>query len=268
MNTDHLLAILRRAPVGFGIDETRVWLEGVNEIQSFSEVESVFLKWGLSYIETRALIALLQDKYISASENLLFDGRYEDYIKQHKFVESQSGLSISGDTSSVLDFSLFDKKLLKLKLFAVRKANVIILPKNPAFEALRINCAPKLTEIKNIECIEGLKFLSIDRCKAFLDFEFIEKLNNLYVLGISGNNRLPELDFLGEKSKIRILHLAETNAMKLKNTIDNLSKLKNLRYLSIRANQKELKLLREHFPACAINGASLNEVREREQNSF
>ncbi|MBF7093305.1 hypothetical protein IUY40_17365 [Flavobacterium sp. ALJ2] len=263
MNNEHLLAMLRNAPLGHGIDRTRAWLKDIPEIKSFTEIESVFLKRDLSFKETSALILLLQRKYIdSADEVSLSDCCYNSNIKYDKIFDIYNGLSIFGDTTSgILDFSRLDKKLLKVKICAVKKAHKIVLPINKSFEALDISYTPKLTHIDNIGQNAGMKSLSFDKCKGFLDFKFVEKLNNLRILGISGNENLPELDFLTEKSNISILHLVETNAMKLKNTIDNLSKLKKLRHLSITANPKELNILREKLPACAINNMpSLNEL--------
>jgi hypothetical protein len=263
MNNEHLLTMLRSAPLGAGVDRTRAWLEDIPEIQSFTEIESFFSSKELSSRERRALILLLQRKYIdSADEVGPLEGYYDSNVKYDKIFDIYNGLSIFGDTnSSILDFSRLDKKLLKVKVCAAKKAKRIVLPKNSAFEALDISYAPKLTHIDNVEHIKGMKSLTFDKCKAFLDFRFVQKLNNLHILGISGNENLPELDFLNEKSNISILHLVETNVMKLNNTIDNLSKLKKLKYLSINANQKELNELRERLPACAINnGASLNEI--------
>ena len=263
MNNEHLLAMLRSAPLDLGVDKIRAWLKDIPEIKSFAEIESVFLSKDLSSKEASALIMLLQRKYIdSADEVGSSDGYYNTSIKYDKIFDIYNGLSIFGDTtSSILDFSRLDKKLLKVKVCAVKKAHKIVLPKNIAFEALDISYAPKLTHIENIGRIVGMKSLSFDKCKGLLDFKFVGKLNNLHILGISGNENLPELDFFTEKSNISILHLVETNAIKLKNTIDNLSKLKKLKHLSITANPKELNQLREQLPACAINNRpSLNEL--------
>lgn len=263
MDNEYLRTALRNAPLGAGIYNTRAWLKDIPEIQSFTEIESILLSKDLSSREVRALILLLQRKYIDSADGLdLLEVDYNMNIKYDKIFDIHNGLSIFGDTTSnILDFSRLDKKLLKVKVCVAKKARKIVLPKSAVFEALDISFAPRLTNIENIERIEGMKSLSFDKCKAFLDFKFLKKLNGLHVLRISGNENLPELDFITEKSNISILHLVETNAMKLKNTIDNLCKLKKLKYLNISTNEKELDLLRKQLPACAINNkASLNEI--------
>lgn len=263
MNNEYLRSTLRNAPLGAGLYSTRAWLEGIPEIQSFTEIESAFLSKDLSSKEVMALMLLFQRKYIDSADELgLLEADYNMNIKYDKIFDIHNGLSVFGDaTSEILDFSRLDKKLLKIKVCAAKKARKIVLPKSITFEALDISYTPRLTHIENIERIEGMKSLSFDKCKAFLDFKFLQKLNNLHMLKISDNENLPEFDFITEKSNISILHLIETNAMKLKNTIDNLCKLKKLKYLNISANRKELDLLREQLPHCAINNkVSLNEI--------
>lgn len=263
MNNEYLRTALRSAPSEDCVYSTRAWLENVPEIQSFTEVESILLSKDLSSREVMALVLLLQRKYIDSADELgLLETDYNINIKYDKIFDIYNGLSIFGDaTSEILDFSHLDKKLLKVKVCVAKKARKIVLPKSSTFEALDISYTPKLTHIENIERIVAMKSLSFDKCKAFLDFKFLQNLNSLHILKISGNENLPELDFITEKSNISILHLVETNAMRLKNTVDNLCKLKKLKHLNISVNQQELDLLRKQLPACAINNrASLNEI--------
>lgn len=257
MDKEYLLDKIRSKPLG--IDESQNWLDSIPEIKSFIELEDFFDDENFSTQELSALIAIIYRRYIEGDDKgNLFDDNYENYVKHNTISDSFDGLCFFGDTSQILDLRALEKKLLKIKVGAARKVSKIILPLNDKFEALNISYTPKLTHIENIEKMVDLRVLSFDKCKRFLDFKFIERLNKLRFLGISGTSELPELDFLSEKSNISVLHLIDTNAMKLKNTIENLSKLKKLKRLSIKVNQKELRQVREHFSEYFINGFSLD----------
>lgn len=260
MNKEYLLDKIRTAPVGFGVDETQNWLSSIPEIKSFIELEDFFDDESFSAQEFRALTGIMYRRYLEGDDKgNLFDGNYENYIMHNTISDSFDGLFFFGDSSQILDFRSLDKKMFKIKVCGARKVSKIILPLNVKFEALNISYTLKLTHIENIERMVDLKVLSFDKCKLFLDFKFIERLNKLRFLGISGTSELPELDFLNEKSNISVLHLVDTNAMKLKNTIENLSKLKKLKFLRIKANQKELREIREQLPKCLVNGFTLEE---------
>ncbi|AYN05635.1 hypothetical protein [Flavobacterium sp. 140616W15] len=261
MNTEYLFEKLRSAPVGFGVDETEVWLSDIPEIQSLSEIEDVFLSENLSINEIDSLGLIIKRKYIESSgENIFSGGCFENQIKRAGISDIYSGLSISQDSSSVLDFSALNKKLIKLEICIARKAQKIILPNNSSFEALDISHTPKLECIENVELLKKIKILSLRNCTNHINLQFIEKLSELRILSLSDNKNLPELDFFNESNPIIILNLALTNAIKLKRTIANLSKLKKLKHLNIKANQKELRQLREHLPKCIVNGFSFDQA--------
>ncbi|MEO8532754.1 MAG: hypothetical protein ABI441_03345 [Flavobacterium sp.] len=261
MNTKYLLDKLQSAPVSFGVDEVEVWLSDIPEIQSLSEIDDVFLSENLSAHETDALQLVIKRKYVESSgESNISGGRYEDQLNKGRVSDIHSGLSIIQDGSSVLDFSTLNKKLIKLEICIARRAQKIILPNNSSFEALDISHTPKLATIDNIEILKKIKILSLRNCTNHIDLQFIERLSELRTLSLSDNKNLPELDFLNENSPIVALNLVLTNAMKLKRTIENLSKLKKLKRLNINANQKELRQLREHLPTCVVNGFSLNDL--------
>lgn len=261
MNTEYLFEKLRSAPVGFGVDETEVWLSDIPEIQSLSEIEDVFLSENLSINEIKSLGLVVRRKYIENSdEGIISGGCYEDQIKRAGISDIYSGLCISQDTSSILDFSALNKKLIKLEIRIARKAQKIILPSNSSFEALDISHTPKLECIENVELLKKIKILSLRNCTNHIDLQFIERLSELRMLSLSDNKDLPELDFFNESNPIIILNLALTNAIKLKRTIANLSKLKKLKHLNIKANQKELRQLREHLPKCIVNGFSFDQA--------
>lgn len=261
MNVEYLFNKMRTAPVGFAVDKVKVWLSDISEIQSLSEIDDIFLNENLSAHETQALELIIKRKYLESSgESNISGGRYEDQLNRGGISDVHSGLSIFQDGSSVLDFSTLNKKLIKLEICIARRAHKIILPNNSSFEALDISHTPKLTSIDNIETLKKIKILSLRNCAKYMDLQFIETLSELRTLSLSDNKNLPELDFLNENSPVVALDLVLTNAMKLKRTIENLSKLKKLEHLSIKANQKELRQLREHLPKCVVNGFSLNEA--------
>lgn len=259
MNTEYLFEKLLSAPVGFGVDETEVWLSDIPEIQSLTEIEDVFLSENLSINEIKSLGLVIRRKYIENSgDGNISGGCYEDQIKRAGISDIYSGLCISQDNSSILDFSALNKKLIKLEIRIARKAQGIILPSNSSFEALDISHTPKLECIENIELLKKIKILSLRNCTNHIDLQFIESLSELRILSLSDNKNLPELDFFNENNSIVTLDLAVTNAIKLKRTIENLSKLKKLKCLSIKANQKELRQIREHLPKCVVNGFSFD----------
>jgi hypothetical protein len=259
MNTEYLFDKLQSAPVGFGVDDVKVWLSDIPEIQSLSEIEDVFLSENLSINEIKSLGLLIRRKYTENSgEGSISGGCYEDQIERSGISDIYSGLCISQDNSSILDFSALNKKLIKLEI-RIARVQKVILPINSFFEALDISHTPKLERIENIESLKKIKILSLRNCIKHIDLQFIERLSELRILSLSDNKNLPELDFLNENIPIVTLDLAVTNAMKLKRTIENLSKLKKLKCLSIKANQKELRQLREHLPMCVVNGFTLEE---------
>lgn len=261
MNTEYLFEKLRSAPVGLGVDKVKVWLSDIPEIRSLSEIEDVFLSENLSAHDARALDLIIRRKYIeSFGESNISGGRYEDELNSGRISDIHSGLSITQDGSSVLDFSTLNMRLIKLEICIARRVQKIILPNNLFFEALDISHTFKLEHIENIESLKKIKILSLRNCIKHIDLQFIESLSELRYLSLSDNKNLPELDFLNEINPIVTLDLAVTNAIKLNRTIENLSKLKKLKSLSIKATQKELRQLREHLPKCVVNGFSFDEI--------
>lgn len=54
---------------------------------------------------------------------------------------------------------------------------------------------------------ETLRYLEIDTCGKIRDFSVLKELHNLEFLILKGSNILPDLSFLKEMSKLKILHL-------------------------------------------------------------
>ncbi len=241
---------LRNLPVGFGIEETRLWLKDIPEIISISDIEPFFGRHDLTKDEWFALIVIMRNRYInSMPQNKEFGDSYEQFILKHQPESKYKTVFLSEDKSTYLDFRPLEAN--KLQLCMIRRCEEIFLPRN--LEMLEIRNAPKLNRLKDTEYLEDLKYLSLAKCSKLLDLDFIAGMKQLCILDLGLNTQLPELNFLNESIPVVILQLVGTNVIKYPSTIENLSKLKKLKYLSIKANSAELKTLRERLPDCIIN---------------
>lgn len=232
-------------PSGFGVDDVAIWLNDIPNIHSFSAFELVFNRDDLTSEMWFALIIIIRNRYIdilkTTTEYNNIHNPFGNYLK------------LEEDNNTILDLSDLSD-LTKIGLYASRKCETIIIPKQSKLEFLEIINYPKLKKIVNVENCTNLKFLSIRKCSQFREFDLISRLNQLLVLDISSNRNLPPLDFLVENDSIKILLLIDTNAIKLQDTMYCLSLLKGLRDLAIKTNRFEQKLLREKLPYCCVNG--------------
>lgn len=73
-------------------------------------------------------------------------------------------------------------------------------------------------------------------------------LDSVRILDLSGNPQLSSIDALRGNKNIFALYLVETNVIKAKETVDVLASMPNLKKLWIKANKKELEVLREALP--------------------
>lgn len=236
---------LETYPSGFGVDDIKIWLNNIPDIHSFSAFELVFNRDDMTSEMWFALMIIIRNKYIdvlkTTTEYNNIDIPLNNYLK------------LEGDNNAILDLSNLSN-LTKIGLYASRKCEIIIVPKQSKLEFLEIINYPKLKKIVNAENCTDLKFLAIRKCSQFREFDFISRLNQLLVLDISSNRSLPLLNFLADNDSIKILLLIDTNAIKLQDTMYCLSQLKGLRDLAIKTNRFEQKLLREKLPHCCVNG--------------
>ncbi|WP_287480727.1 hypothetical protein [Shewanella sp.] len=112
--------------------------------------------------------------------------------------------------------------------------------------ALSVSHANKLSEITGNT--QNLSYLSLNKCQK-LDFgSIISTLDSVKILDLSGNPQLSSIDELRGNKNIFALYLVETNVIKTKETVEILASIPNLKKLWIKANKKELELLREALP--------------------
>ncbi|MCT8943977.1 hypothetical protein [Shewanella putrefaciens] len=106
--------------------------------------------------------------------------------------------------------------------------------------------ASKLSEITGNT--HRLSYLSLNKCQKLDFFSIISTLDSVKILDLSGNPQLSSIDALRGNKNIFALYLVETNVIKTKETIDILTSMPNLKKIWIKANKKELELLREALP--------------------
>ena len=252
-NTGFLLSKLMTAPSVFGIESITLWLEDVNDIDTFEKIKPL-LDRNLSKNQWRGILVFINQKYANTAEPTHdFNNIFEKFSGEiiHGKLDS---VYLLDDKSKVVDFS---------KLSDLKKARVSMLKGceeltflNSELEMLSIVFLPKLNKFTNMESVTNLRYLTIVKCNNLKEIGFIRELKNLVYLDISNNKLIENIDFISEDSEIRIFYLLESNVIKNKTTIPQLIAMKNLKYLYIKANKIEERKLQECLPNCFINGKS------------
>lgn len=252
----NLIERIRKAPDRLDEKVFEKWLKNIPAIKNFAELDYYFSGHDLDADGWKTLINIINEKYVNETEAKTdFGGSYEKALNENLVTDSNRIIYFQEDKSKVLDLSNLKKALEKVNVSMMRPCSEILFPNSKNLEMISVGFLPRLEKVDNLSTLSNLRYLSIDKCNNFTGWDDISNLKNLSYLSLSDNVKLPELSFLDSKLPIVILHLSSTNAMKLRNTIEYLSRLKRLRYLTIQATKNELQALREMLPFCYVNGA-------------
>lgn len=255
MDLSFLKEKLQKAPAGFGPADLEVWLQEIPHIDTLKIIKPLLFD-NLSTKQWLALMVLFRQRYIKDGPAYnLFDDHFEQAFNTEQVADYYTALSLYEDQSHCLNFSTLTR-LTKLLVSASRQVNCIELPLTKNLEALELSYLPLLEQIKGIECVTSLLYLTINHCPNLNDFSFIKKLKKLLWLDLSDNEQLSDLNFLMASSQIVILQLLGTHLLDNPKTVKQLLKLKHLRYLTIAGKQAQIAELREQLPDCVVNGIS------------
>ena len=166
------------------------------------------------------------------------------YVEQNESSELVDGIK---------HVNIFNSKVINLKVDVAISLNCSIVRSlesinlcSDSVESLSVSHASKLSEITGNTL--NLSYLSLNKCQK-LDFgSIISTLDSVKILDLSGNPQLSSIDELRGNKNIFALYLFETNVIKTKETVEILASIPNLKKLWIKANKKELELLREALP--------------------
>lgn len=248
---DLIISKLKDYPKGYGPDEVDIWLKDIPNIESLTDIDSVFFNNNLSYNQWKGLIIILANKYIGSRFNeFSFEYNYEKFIKDKGINDIYKKIYLWNDKSQILDFSFLTKELTKISISS-NKVEKIIFPKINNIEALELVGLNSLTTLENIEYLKKLKYLTIGGCNKIEDFDFLNNFNDILYLYLAPKH-LKSLEYLSDNSDTTILDIG-SNIVKNATTINKLSHLKKLKYLYIKANKNELNILRDVLPNCVIN---------------
>jgi hypothetical protein len=239
-----------------GFDDS-FWLSKAPHLDKIADFESVFFDNDFTRDDWSAFGRLLVEKYFtSKSFNISFEceENVQDLISKQSDKLAVDSLIIDEDKSTSLDFTKFDKSLMKLEVLRCRKLESLTL--TSSVEGIICIHLHKLNKVFIPED-NNLKFFRLYKCNKLLDFSFLKRLDNVLSLSLSGNANLKNIDFLSDNSKVVILSLIESKLIKESSTIEKLKNLKYLKVLNIAGTQKELICLRQELPNCFVNGKKL-----------
>jgi len=166
------------------------------------------------------------------------------YLEQNKSSELVDGVKHVNIFNSKINNVRVDVAI-SLNCSIVRSLESIDLCSN-SVESLSVTHARKLSEITGN--IQGLSYLSLNKCQKLDVGPIITMLDSVRILDLSGNPQLSSINELRGNRNIFALYLVETNVIKAEETVDVLASMPNLKKLWIKANKKELEILREALP--------------------
>ncbi len=137
------------------------------------------------------------------------------------------------------DFSVFEK-LNQLDTLQITQSKVVTVDgceKLPKLQCLYLHYNRKLQDISALEGVrDSLKALRIESCGKISDFSVLSKLENLELLELSGNNELPNLNFLRSMKKLNTFIISM-------NVLDgDLTLCKELSYVYLMRGRKHYNL--------------------------
>ncbi|CAD6365916.1 hypothetical protein [Shewanella putrefaciens] len=171
------------------------------------------------------------------------------FIRKGYFEQNKSSELVDG----IKHVNIFNSNVINVKVDVAISLNCSIARSlesinlcSDAVESLSVSHASKLSEITGNT--QRLSYLSLNKCQKLDFFSIISTLDSVKILDLSGNPQLSSIDALRGNKNIFALYLVETNVIKTKETIDILTSMPNLKKIWIKANKKELELLREALP--------------------
>lgn len=128
--------------------------------------------------------------------------------------------------TTIEDFDL--PELLKLSLLQCNITSLKGIQNCPKLQWLDMTYMRSLTDISDlISLAPTLRMLSIQSCPKITDFSVISNLKELEYLELHGKNELPNLDFIKELPKLKLVNLSM-------NVIDgDISCLQNIQYADV-----------------------------------
>lgn len=248
---DKYLNIIKEAPEGFGIEDSKKWEKTFPHIGSWDEISHLYehpqIKNKKDY---QALSVFTYQSYLWKDINKaihLVKGNWKEKIEYQNLHPNADIVTLYGNKSKQLDFSSFGG-LKKLNVIHCRNVEEIILPNHSKLESFQVLGGRQLRTIRKLDSLEEVKYLEISKCNKFKDFDFIAKLKKLVVLNLSDNNRLTNINFLREHPNIIYLFLIKSKVIKSPSTIEILMSLPKLKWNQIAANKKERLKLKEYLP--------------------
>lgn len=212
------------------------------------ESVSEWQRWENSLPTVDSILPILD--YVYNSEWLQDDWKaIRAFIRKGYLEQNEESELVSG----VKHVNIFNSRVKNIKADAAISLNCSIVRSlesislcSDSTESLSISHASKLSEI--IGNTQGLSYVSLNKCPK-LDFgSIISTLDSVRVLDLSGNPQFSSIEALHRNENVFALYLIETSVMKAENTVEVLSSMPNLKKLWIKANKKELELLREVLP--------------------
>lgn len=128
--------------------------------------------------------------------------------------------------TTIEDFDL--PELLKLSLQQCNITSLKGIQNCPKLQWLDMTYMRSLTDISDLALLAPtLRMLSIESCPKIIDFSVISKLKELEYLELHGKNELPNLDFIKELPKLKLVNLSM-------NVLDgDISCLQNIQYADV-----------------------------------
>ena len=128
--------------------------------------------------------------------------------------------------TTIEDFDL--PELLKLSLLQCNITSLKGIQNCPKLQWLDMTYMRSLTDISDLVSLAPtLRMLSIQSCPKITDFSVISNLKELEYLELHGKNELPNLDFIKELPKLKLVNLSM-------NVIDgDISCLQNIQYADV-----------------------------------
>ena len=128
--------------------------------------------------------------------------------------------------TTIEDFDL--PELLKLSLLQCNITSLKGIQNCPKLQWLDMTYMRSLTDISDLVSLAPtLRMLSIKSCPKVIDFSAISKLKELEYLELHGKNEIPNLDFIKELPKLKLVNLSM-------NVLDgDISCLQNIQYADV-----------------------------------